>query len=671
MVKPNALHTRLRLLLVLSALGPCSLPAQDAVAHTDPLDMSLEDLMKVEIDSVYGASGYKQKVSEAPASITIITAEDIRRYGYRTLADVLRNVPGFYVTYDRNWTYIGVRGFSRPGDYNSRVLLLVDGHRTNDSVYEEALIGPEFPLDIDLIDRVEVIRGPNSSLYVPSAFLAVINIITKPVNRQNGLSAAGDMASYGSYKSRLTYGHQFGDGLGVLVSGSYYDSRGQNLFFPRFDSPATNYGWADNADHEESHQFFADLTYGGFRLEGVYGAREKNIPTASFGDAFDDSRARSTGARSYVDLTYDHQFGSDWGFTSRVFYDDIWYNGFYPALTGADPPTVLNNDRSSGKWWGAQAALSKQLSHNQTLVLGAEYRDNFEQYLTNFNEQPYWLYFTSKQKSDVMAAYVQDEIVVNSKVTLDLGLRGDHYSTFGGSTNPRAGLIYKPGSHTAVKLLYGHAFRAPNDFELYYAGYLQEGNPKLRPETVKTTEAVLEQGFGGGMRISVSGYYYPIRDLISQSMDPATGNMVYVNAGRVYLRGVEASFDKHWRSGLEAGASLSAQHATQSDSPMPLTDSPRWLSQGKLSLPVFKGQLLASLDFSYVSRRLTWAGDYAAGYFLPDITLLSNHSKRWEISASLYNALNRRYTDPGSIGDPEDVIVQNGRNFRVKCTYRF
>ena len=73
--------------------------------HTGPsknlTDMSLEELMSVRIDSVYGASGFKQKVTEAPASVTIVTSEDIQRYGYRTLADILRNVPGFYLSYDR------------------------------------------------------------------------------------------------------------------------------------------------------------------------------------------------------------------------------------------------------------------------------------------------------------------------------------------------------------------------------------------------------------------------------------------------------------------------------------------------------------------------------------------------------------------------------------------
>ena len=169
------------------AAVPVNLPAQLS-------ELSLEELVDLEIDSVYGASAYAQKTAEAPSSVTIITADQIRKYGHRTLADVLRGVRGFYVTSDRNYSYLGVRGFSRPGDYNARVLLLVDGHRLNDNIFGSALIGTEFPLDIELIERVEIIRGPSSSLYGTSAFFGVINVITKRGGTMKGadLSAAGD-----------------------------------------------------------------------------------------------------------------------------------------------------------------------------------------------------------------------------------------------------------------------------------------------------------------------------------------------------------------------------------------------------------------------------------------------------------------------------------------------
>src|SRR3984885_9534136 len=191
-----AIHraTILVVLSLLPLLSSTSALGQDKLPPPDLFDKSLEDLMSIEIDSVYGASGFKQKVTEAPASVTIITSEDIQRYGYRTLADILRNVRGFYVSNDRNYSYLGVRGFGLPGNYNNGIALLVDGHRLNDNIFDAALIGTEFPLDVDLIDRVEVIRGPNSSLYVASAFLGVINVITKRGRDVQKVSVTGEVA---------------------------------------------------------------------------------------------------------------------------------------------------------------------------------------------------------------------------------------------------------------------------------------------------------------------------------------------------------------------------------------------------------------------------------------------------------------------------------------------
>src|ERR1700737_269716 len=200
---------RALILVILSFLPlPNTTPvlAQNKGDTPNLLDMSLEDLMSIEIDSVYGASGFMQKVTEAPASVTIITSEEIQRYGYRTLADILRSVRGFYVSNDRNYSYLGVRGYGLPGDYNSRITLLIDGHRLNDNIFDGALIGTEFPIDVDLIDRVEVIRGPNSSLYVASAFLGVINVITKRGRDLQKISVAGQVASYGSSQGRVSYG---------------------------------------------------------------------------------------------------------------------------------------------------------------------------------------------------------------------------------------------------------------------------------------------------------------------------------------------------------------------------------------------------------------------------------------------------------------------------------
>ena len=98
-----------------------------------------------------------------------------------------------------------MRGFSRPGDFNSRILLQIDGHRLNDNIFDTAAIGTEFPLDIDLIDRIEFMRGPGSSLYGSNAFFGVINIITRTsedVKREFSASTA----RYNTWSGRASYG---------------------------------------------------------------------------------------------------------------------------------------------------------------------------------------------------------------------------------------------------------------------------------------------------------------------------------------------------------------------------------------------------------------------------------------------------------------------------------
>jgi len=239
--RPRPVTVRAAAVLLAAVVAGAGASAARAQASADITALSLEDLLNVE---VYSASKFPQKMSEAPSSVTVITAADIRTYGYRKLADILRSVPGLYVSYDRQYDFLGVRGFARPGDYNSRILLLVDGNRLNDAVYDTASIGTEFPLDVDLIERVEFVAGPGSSIYGSNAFFGVINVITRNGRSVGGVEAAGSAASARTTKGRATAGGVLDTGLDWIVSATHYDNRGKDLYFAAYDTPETNGGVA-------------------------------------------------------------------------------------------------------------------------------------------------------------------------------------------------------------------------------------------------------------------------------------------------------------------------------------------------------------------------------------------------------------------------------------------
>ena len=544
----------IRILLLLLAALPI-LPADAA----DLMEMSLESLMNV---TVKGASRYEQKSSEAPTNASIVTASDIRKYGYRTLADVLRSLPGIFTTNDRNYTYLGIRGFQPPGDFNTRLLLLVDGHRINNAIYDHAMIGEEFPVDIDLIERVEVVRGPSSSLYGSNAFFGVINVITKRAYDLDGAELSGSAGSWRTFKGRATAGKDFlMKETEILLSGTVSRSHGQDLYFPEFDDPATNNGMAEDADGERLHQLFGKFAWHDFTLEGVHGYRRKTIPTASYSTVFNDPGTYTGERLSYMDLNYDKGLSDNSSLLARVYYDYYYYWGDY-ILDYAGAPFVSNKDYAKSQSLGAELKTTARLGERHRVTLGGEYRDDFRKDQRNFDVDG--VYTDSEQSSKQWALYLQDEFRIHPKLILNAGVRYDHYSNFGGTTNPRVGLIWMPREKTVAKLLYGRAFRIPNAYELYYGDHLTMApNPDLEPETIYSYEAILEQyfeGLGGSWKASVSTFHYRINDLITSRLDEQ-GAAVFGNNDSIETNGIELELGGKLSNGIEGRASYAWQRA--------------------------------------------------------------------------------------------------------------
>lgn len=638
-------------------------------------DLSLEELLDVRIDTVFGASRRNQKTWEAPASVSFVGREEIQTFGYRTLADALQSVPGFYTSNDRNYTYLGVRGFSRPGDYNSRVLLLIDGHRANDNIYDAAYFGQESLVDIDMVERIEVIRGPSSSLYGSSAVFGVINVITRRGSQFNGVEASGEAGGFGTYKGRVTAGQKFESGLEFVASGTFYESEGPDrLYYPEFDDAATQNGVARGLDWERAGNFLGRLSYGDLTLAVGLVRRNKGVPTAAYEAPFNDPRLHTVDQTAYVDASYAHEFTQGLQLSARLAYHRYTYSGDYPydAADPGDPPqVVVNQDEVAGESWSAELVATQELYGRLTLTGGAEVRDNFRLDQKNFDDgTPPTVYADSRESSIVAAVFGQADFAIRSDLLVSAGLRYDHYSAVGGSANPRAGVNYRPWEDTTFKLLYGRAFRAPNAYELSYDAPTAQGNAALRPETDQTWEAVVEQTLWKTVRLTASGFYYRLDDLIE--IRSVGGVTQAANLQSADSLGAELALENRWGGGWLARASYSTQRAEDRATGDELTNSPRGLAKLQFRAPLIPDRLFAGAEVQYVGSVRAVQSGRVDDYWVTNLTLLSRELlPGLELSGGVYNVFDQAFAITGFQEHRQRLIPQNGRSFRVKLTYRF
>lgn len=647
-------------LVLFVALSHVSDSAWAAHAVVDLTDFSLEELMRLE---VYSASKFQQKASDAPSAVTIITAQEIKVRGYRNLTDILRSFPGVYVNYDRNYSYVGVRGFSRPGDYNDRILFLLDGQRLNDNIYDSATVGFDFVLDVDLIERVEFLpAGPATALYGNNALFGVVSIVTKRVASMKGFEISAATASADTWQSRATFGHRWGSGAQLLLSATRYDSQGRNLYYPEFNNPPHSDGWAKGLDYESQYSLFSKLMYQDWSLNWIQSRRDKGIPTASFGQDFNDPRSQTRDEQMYVNLAYRKAWTPHLTMQSRLFYGDFDYSGHY-IYDGQDNP-----DFGIGRWGGVELQWVNTAFDRHKLAFGGEYQHDWRRDQLSFDGEGLQ-YLDSRIRSNRWGLYVLDEFALNQDTDIGVGLRYDRSAEGKGRLDPRFSFVYRWDERTTLKWLYSGAFRTPNAYELYYYSADDLNKPVLQPETIKTYEFIVEKNLRK-TQLSASVYHYQINHLIDLSINPETGRRVYVNRGRVKANGITLEGTRFWESGQRLRASYSWQHA-ENQAGLSLDNSPQHLLKLNWLQPL-SDEWSLSAELQAISKRRTILGNKVPGVALANINLLGQpFSKNFDISLGVYNAFDQDYASPGGDEHVQAVIPQDGRTWRFKLDYRF
>lgn len=671
----------LTILLHIAATYPVA--AQDSAEPEDSL--GLDSLLNIEISAaakrnqsanggsaaVTAAAKYKQSARDAPASVTIITSDDILIHGYQTLEDILQMVRGVYVSNDRNYSYLGVRGFSRPTDYNDRIVLLLNGHSLNENVYGSALLGTELALDLDHVARIEVIRGPGSALYGTNAMFAVINVVTRDGNAVDGARVRAEAGSCGRVGGAVEAGRRSGNGLDWTVSGMWGDVRGQTLYFPEYDDPATNNGLAANNDWDRYYGLVAAAGYKRFSVQGAFSDRTKAVPTGSYETVFDDDDARTEDRRGFVELKYDSPWGDNRQFMGRLYYDNYFYAGTYPY-------EIDQSDDSRGDWIGAEAQYRWDPRADNRLVVGVEHQNNLHADYTQWDADT--VYFEGEFPFTLWSAYIQDEAQLTRSLSVTAGIRHDYNSTVGSTTTPRGAIVFSPPRLGTLKLMFGEAYRAPNVFEREIGGgNLVKGNPNLQPERIRTYELAWEYRLKRGLRGVLSLYHYDMHDLIDPTVDPADSLTVYTNVGRASARGAEVELDGYWSKGTSMAVSYSYQEATDSGTDEPITNSPQHAAKLVGVLPIGKHLTLAARGL-YESRRLTVYDTWTKPYFIAGLTTtvrprLSPASPwgtvlaRASLVLTVNNIFDAEYQTPGGLEHRQPAIMQNGRNMLLKLRF--
>jgi outer membrane receptor protein involved in Fe transport len=580
-------------------------------------------------------------------------------------------VRGMYVTNDRNFSYLGTRGFGNPGDYNSRVLLLVNGHRVNDNVFGQAEIGSEFGIDPALFERVEIIRGPASSLYGDSAFFAVVNVITRSGASLDGASLTVEDGTLGTRLARASAGHRLASGLDVAVSGTYAQSAGVNqLFFPAFNAPATNNGIARSLDGERIGQVYGRLSFKNVTFTGAYGRREKDVPTASFGTLFNQqqSREQTTDRHMLADVEYSRPLGAS-QVAVRASFDRFSYDGIYPFAGPSAGGILVGLNSVLGSRWSAEARLTRALPRRQLLTLGGEFIDNVHQNQQFHYVDPAVQVFATDHSSVQQAVYLQDEIKLTPWLIANGGLRYDRYEAFQRVT-PRAALIAIPSSNQSFKYLYGRAFRAPNEYERNSV-YFGEGIQNLRPESIDTHEFVWERYTNDWLRTAVSAYWYRADGLITLAADPSTLlGTTYVNEQHVRANGLELEAQMRLRAGLQSLVSYALQRAEDVETGVALFNSPGQMAKLRLSVPGPSKRSFVSLEILSMSSRRTLAGNTLNAATTANVTMIVPAGTAFELVGTAANLFNVQYADPASNQLLQDAIPQNGRTLRLGLTWK-
>ena len=654
-----------RRLVIAFALASAALPHVQAQAQapvSNLTSLSLEQLLEV---TIVGASKYEQKQSEVAAAASVITRQEMKAFGWRTLGEALASLPGVHTTYDRQYLYLGTRGFGLPGDLNTRVLVTVNGNRINDPVFDQGPFGRDFQLDMDLIERIEYIPGPGGAVYGQNAMFGVVNVVTRSAASLDGAELSlGFQRPQSLREGRASWGKVLDNGVHVVASVSGMQARGEDRSFEYGKTGLS--GVAGGLDGERDRELFTHVSGGAWSFDLVHGYRRKNDPTAAF----------------LSDPLVPGQFQADRTTAAQLQYQDSFADGKLDLLArlfiGRERFSSIQSyatpfgNPAASDWRGTEVRLLSKAVANHKTMLGIELQDNLrtDQALIDIAHPANNLFIPGSGYR--VGLYAQDEWRIAETLSATLGLRFDRNNFTGNKLSPRAALIWAAAPSTTLKVLYGRAHRAPNVFERDHGdGISQAANLQLKGESIATLELVADHRVGADLLLRGSLYQWKMQNIVTLGIDPASGLPQYQSGDVVTARGLEMSADKTWAAGTRLRGSLSLQNVAQAGG-TELPNVPKVLGKVNFSAPLPWMGWRVGYEMQYDGRRLSLDGTRLGGHAVSNLHLGTDAlAKGLELSLGIHNLLDRRYAHPAADTNWQNALAQDGRSVRAKMNYRF
>lgn len=638
------------------------------------------------------ATGSKQQLRRAPAVATVITAEDIAAMGAKDLDEVLDTVPGIHVSRSAN-TYSPlyvIRGIYSA--QNPQTLVLQNGvPMTTMFIGNKGNLWGGYP--IDHIARIEIIRGPGSALYGADAYAGVINIITKTAADTRGTQIGAGVGSFHTGDVWVQHGGTSGpidvaaylrvgatDGQREIITADAQTARDRIAGTRASLAPGpVNTGY-DAIDGN------LDLQVEKWRLRAGYKLRDDLGTGAGVSSALDPV-GKEKSERITSDLSWtDAYIAKDWGAGVTASY--LQYKQRIPVNLqlfppGTQLPTGLFLNGMIGHPDTSERQIRISAFANYSGFTGHSLRfgvghDDLDLYHTAtiknyvFNAagvpvpagpvadysviQPFML----PQARRVDYLYAQDEWQIAPDWTLTAGVRHDRYSDFGGTTNPRAALVWDASLNLTAKLLYGRAFRAPSFSEQYSINNpVAVGNSSLSPETVNTLEAAFAWRARSDTEVNLSLYRYSMKDIIrTQPNTPPVPGATYFNTGGQNGSGMELELVWDVSRALRVSGSYAYQRSIDQTTKQDAGFAPRHHLYARADWR-FAGGWTVGPQVSWVADRKRAAGDTrlpVPDYTTLDIALRSNHGKgKWNFSAAIRNLFNADVREPATAQIPDDL----------------